>query len=138
MIQRLHSIYADVPLSLQPADQLLTEYGRWAADRRAWHRCGSAERAYRPTRGEAFEARREAREPFMATPDALRCQRALQLVPDRERLVLAILYVPHRLRVEHRLRKAHIPPKLARERHLAGLTMFAVLHRSIADRRVEA
>ena len=56
--------------------------------------------------------------------EALACQRTLAKVPELERKVLTILYVPQRLPIEAQLRLAHIPPRLCQERHLRGLRMF--------------
>jgi hypothetical protein len=124
----LENIAADIPLDLKDADDRLRLYGRWAMDRWSPKRCGSAEKDYQPTRGEAFQARREPRELLMPSQDALRCQRALARVPELYRVVLALLYIPHRLPPQAQLRQAGIPPRLSRERHLYGLRMFDNIH----------
>lgn len=96
--------------------------------------CGSAEGNYRPGAGEVMESRREPGEVLMPTHEALNCQRALQRVPDLNRVVLAILYVPAKIRPEHALRLLRIPPRLSQERHLTGLKMFNNLHRIVSMR----
>lgn len=128
-IRRLENFAAELPADLAATDERLQLYGRWAMDRWAPRRCGSAERDYLPTRGEALQARREPRELLMPMADAVRCQRALARVPDKERIVLTILYVPRRIPAQALLRKADIPPRISRERHLAGVRMFDNLYR---------
>lgn len=118
------NIAAEIPTSLRYADDLLSAYGRWAADRPSARRCGSAEGNYRPGAGEALDARRETRQWSLRHDEAMLCQRALARVPDRERVVLSILYIPRRLLPEVQLRLMRIPPRLSRERHVAGLRMF--------------
>jgi hypothetical protein len=126
-------IYADIPLDLKEADELLHRYGRWALDRYSPGTCGSAERMYRPERGEqVLEARREPREVLMPAAEAVNVQRALIRVPEMERIVLQYLYVPQRWPAHVMLAKAKIPPRLSRERHLAGLRMFHNIHKRIA------
>lgn len=112
---------ADIPLGLREADELLTRYGQWARDRMHRRRCGSAEGRYRAP---ANDDDRQPREVLQPDFEALRCQRALARVPELERVVLAVLYVPQRIPVEVRLRWLRIPPRLCRERHLRGLRMF--------------
>ncbi len=112
---------ADIPAHLREADELLTRYGRWACDRGRRRRCGSAEGRYRSP---ANDDDRQPREVLQPDLEALQCQRALARVPDLERVVLTILYVPQRLPVEQQLRLLRVPPRLCRERHLRGLTMF--------------
>ena len=111
----------DIPSDLSQADALLTQYGQWARDRFTLRRCGSAEGRYRSFQDDEDRAPKEA---LQHIDDALRCQRALARVPERERTVLAILYVPQRLPIEAQLRINRIPPRLCRERHLQGLRMF--------------
>lgn len=118
------NISADIPLSLRQADELLSAYGRWAADRPSLRRCGSAEGNYRPGKGEAQEAKRAPRDQLLKTDDAMRCQRALARVPHIERIILAVLYIPRRLPAAAQLRILKIPPRMSRERHLSGLRMF--------------
>lgn len=118
-------IACDIPMALREADEILTRYGRWAFDRSTDRRCGSAEGAYRAPQDDED---RKPRESLMATHDALAAQRALQRVPDRERIVLNVLYIPKRLPPEAQLRILRIPPALSRERHLNGLRMFANLY----------
>lgn len=129
--RKLENIAADIPEDLRDADERLRLYGRWAMDRWSPGRCGSAERDYQPSRGEAFQSRREPRELLMPTQDALRCQRALARVPELQRKVLAILYIPSRFPAQAQLRKEGIPPRLSRERHLYGLRMFDNIYLAI-------
>ena len=81
------NIAADIPLDLADADEALTLYGRWAADRESRRRCGSAEGHYRPESWHALEDRRTPLGFGLTLQDALICQRALARVPDRERVV---------------------------------------------------
>ncbi len=114
-------IYAEIPPRLLEADDLLHRYGRWAKDRIRLHSCGSAERAYRPPWNEHD---REPRVILMHIDLAMACQRALARVPERERVVLTVLYVPRRVPANVQLNRLRIPPRLSRERHLCGLAMF--------------
>lgn len=129
--RKLDPIAAEIPEDLKDADERLRLYGRWAMDRWSPKRCGSAEKDYQPTRGEAFQARREPRELLMPSDEALLCQRALSKVPEQQRTVLAMLYIPCRWPAQALLRKAGIPPRESRERHLYGLRMFDDIHRSM-------
>lgn len=131
----LEDIAAAVPPNLAQADEMLTRYGRWA---RASGRGGTpytVDRQYireadRRESLEAYQRRRESalREMLLTVADAMRVQRALARVPDRERIVLAVLYVPRKVSPREQLRILRIPPRLSRERHLAGLRMFWNLH----------
>ena len=112
---------ADIPPNLREADELLTRYGRWACDRPKRRRCGSAEGRYRSP---ANDEDRQPQEVLQPDYEALQCQRALARVPDQERVVLTVLYVPQKLPVDLQLRLLRIPPRLCRERHLRGLQMF--------------
>jgi hypothetical protein len=114
-------IYAEVPPNLRDADDALYRYGRWAKDRARLYRCGSIERNYQAP---PDDLDREPKPMLMHVDEAMACQRALSKVPDRERIVLAILYVPHRLPADLRLKRLRIPPLLSRERHILGLRMF--------------
>lgn len=129
-------IAAEIPEALRAADETLTQYGRWATTHSGRGRPGTLDRMYdRATDGreslEAFRRRREhvPDDPLMPTLEALVAQRALARVPDVERIVLAILYIPGRLPPQAQLRILRIPPQLSRVRHLAGLRMFGNLHR---------
>jgi hypothetical protein len=126
LIQRRENIACDIPKSLLEADDILTRYGRWAITRGGRRRCGSAEAAYRPPQNDDD---RQPRELVMDMLDALAVQRALARVPDLQRVVLAILYVPRRVPAAVQLRLLHIPPRLSRDRHLTGLRMFWSLYR---------
>ncbi len=121
---KLEQFAEEVPQSLQHADAILTFFGRSVRDRRSQARCGSAERNYTPTKGEAFEIRREPREVMMGPDEYTKVQRALLVVPEVYRKVLHILYIPQRLPPQAQLRICKIPPRLCRERHIAGLRMF--------------
>jgi hypothetical protein len=120
----LESFYAQIPAQLEQADAVLTQYGRWAAARSAKSgTCGSVERAYcAPSRN--YEERRDPREALMPALEAVRAQRAFIAVPDLERAVLSVLYVPRRQPVEQQLRLLRVAPRQCRERHAAGLRMF--------------
>ncbi len=131
MHMRRISLSADLPDDLLDADDLLSRYGRWAMDRYRKRHCASAEGRYRTPPNDDD---RQPREVLLSTPDAVLAQRALAMVPERERLVLAILYIPHRLPVEARLRVAGIPARLCAERHLRGLRMFCNLHRNASSK----
>lgn len=121
------NLSADIPSDLQDADERLTRYGRWAMDRMRRHRCGSAEGRYRSTQDDLD---RQPAEVLLHIDEALACQRALARVPELERRVLSILYVPQRMSVEMQLRLAHIPARLCQERHLRGLRMFDNIFKS--------
>lgn len=123
------NIAADIPLDLADADEALTLYGRWAADRESRRRCGSAEGHYRPESWHALEDRRTPLGTGLTLQDALICQRALARVPDRERVVLAVLYTPRRMPPEVQLRILRIPPQLSQQRHLLGLRIFNNMRR---------
>lgn len=129
-MSRLIPFAAEIPADLADSDEALTRYGRWASDRGSRNRrCGSAEGRYRSTGWEAVE-RRRAPPPLAMPPDqAMLVQRALARVPDLQRVVLAIIYIPHRLPPEAQLRLLRIPPALSVERHLRGLRMFDNLRR---------
>ena len=118
---------AELPPNLVEADERLTRYGRWAMDRLRRHRCGSAEGRYRSTQDDQD---RQPPEVLQHIDEALACQRALARVPELERKVLTILYVPQRMSIEMQLRLAHIPARLCQERHLRGLCMFDNIFKS--------
>jgi hypothetical protein len=124
-VNRRVNIAADVPPDLQAADEALSAYGRWAADRDSRRTCGSAEGRYRAESWHAVEDRRTPRQIGLTLQDALVCQRALARVADCERVVLAVLYVPRRVPAEVQLRMLRIPPQISQQRHLLGLRMFA-------------
>ena len=124
------NIAADIPAELRGADDLLTRYGRWAMHRHKKQRCASAEWMYRIPPNEDDRLPREV---MLKDFDALAVQRALARVPDRERIVLAVLYVPQRLPAHVILQRMRIPARLSRERHLHGLRMFNNLHRVLAS-----
>lgn len=118
---RLQDIYGTVPHSLRDADDMLHRYGRWCKDRLRLHRCGSAERAYRAPQDDLD---REPRPVILHIDLVTACRRALAKVPEKERVILAILYVPKRIPAHVQLRLMRIPPRLSQERHILGLRMF--------------
>lgn len=132
----LESFAADIPASLRYADDVLTRYGRWATSGGRGSRPATLDRMYirEADRKESLEAYMRRRshvpaDPLMPTNEALAAQRALARVADRERIVLSVLYVPRSAPIEVQLRRLRIPPRLSRERHLAGLRMFGNLYR---------
>lgn len=131
----LEDIAASVPEPLVRADELLTRYGRWAVASGRGGTPYTVDRQFireadRRESLEAYQRRRESalRELLLTVADAMRVQRALARVPDRERIVLAVLYVPRKVSPREQLRILRIPPSLSRQRHLAGLRMFWNLH----------
>jgi len=122
----MENLSADVPGHLAWADELLTRFGRWAMDRRRVHHCGSAEGKYKAP---ANDDDRKPREVLMPGFEAMEVQRVLSRVPEQQRVVLEVLYIPRRWTVVQQMRFLRIPPKLSRERHLSGLQMFANLRR---------
>lgn len=131
---RLTNICADIPSDLRHADDLLHLYGRWAKDRLRLHRCGSAEREYRAPQDDKD---REPKPVLMHIDLAMACQRSLAKVPEQERIVLTLLYVPQRFPVELMLRRKRIPPRLVQERHILGLRMFANRMKAVTLRSPE-
>lgn len=123
---------ADIPPALHEADDILTRYGKWAAQGRAVRTCGSAEGDYRPGGGEALASRREAADSPLSQDQRLAAQRALARVPEIERVVLAVLYVPARGSIGARLRAMGVPPRLSQERHLNGLRIWWNLYQLTA------
>lgn len=116
-----YNIAAEIPLNLQEADERLTRYGRWAMDRMRVHRCGSAEGKYRSVQNDDDRIPIEI---LLHIDEAMSCQRAFAKLPERERIVLKILYVPQRMPIEVQLRIARLNPRMCQERHLLGLRMF--------------
>ncbi len=121
------NLVQELPVGLRDADERLTRYGHWAKDRAKRHCCGSAEGRYRSNQDDLD---RQPAEVPLHIDEALACQRALARVPELERRVLVILYIPQRAPVEVQLRLAHIPPRLCQERHLRGLRMFDNIFKS--------
>ena len=117
----MQNLSAEIPLELREADDLLAKYGRWARDQRRYERCGSAEGAYKAPPNEDD---RQPRVVTLTLQQAIACQRSLARVPEAERIVLGVLYVPRKVPVEVQLRRLNVPPRLCRERHLAGLRMW--------------
>lgn len=118
---KIINITLPIPMELQTADELLTSYGRWAMNRWSKRRCASAEGSYATPPNDDDRTPREVLPNDM---DAMRVQRALAGVPELQRNVLAILYIPQRLPPHAQLRMKHIPPRLCQERHQEGLRMF--------------
>ena len=115
------TLHAEIPPQLYASDELLTRYGRWAVSRPQRRHCGSLEGLYRSP---ANDDDRQPRGIALPVLDAMAAQRALARVPDRERIVLAVLYVPQRLPPAAQFHMLRIPAALVRGRHLAGLRMF--------------
>lgn len=129
-------IAATIPDELIPSDTLLRQYGEWASRRGSRGAPGTLDRMYRRESDgresrEAYAERCSAvpKDPPMTTPDAMSVQRALIRVPDKERVVLQVLYVPQRLPPHAQLRILRITPQLSRIRHLEGLRLFTNIHR---------
>lgn len=121
------NLVKELPVDLREADERLTRYGRWAMDRQRRRTCGSAEGRYRSAQDDQD---RQPPEVLQHIDEALACQRALARVPEQERRILAIIYIPSRQSVEVQLRLAHIPARLCQERHLRGLRMFDNIFKS--------
>ncbi|MEH3087703.1 MAG: hypothetical protein PGN26_14480 [Xylophilus ampelinus] len=125
LMSKREDIMARIPDDLLEAHDLLHRYGRWAMDRYQKRRCASAEGRYvaPPNPND-----RDGEEMLLATDPAMAAHRALIAVPEQERRVLQILYIPQRLPVEAQLRIHRIPARAARERHLLGVRMFWTQH----------
>jgi hypothetical protein len=124
--QALQSFAADIPPSLREADELLARFGRWAMHRHKKQRCASAEGMYPiPPNDDS----RLPKEILLTDFDAMGVQRSLSKVPDVQRVVLEVLYVPRRWPVEAQMRRLRIPPRLSQDRHLVGLRMFDNIRR---------
>lgn len=115
-------IYADLPLELRQAEELLKAYGRWAKDRERPHTCGSAEGRYKPEE-DGSEPPPKA-EGIPKPDEVLKISRALLAVPELERQILMAFYVPRREPVMAWLRRHKIPARVSRDRHMAGVRMF--------------
>jgi hypothetical protein len=125
-------IAAEIPHDLQDADEALHRYGRWAMHRHRKQRCASAEGHYRIPPN---DDNRQPREILLADFDAMTVQRAIARVPELERLVLTVLYIPQRLPPQAQLRILRIPPRLSVERHARGLRIFDNIHRALVHSR---
>lgn len=125
-MRKLVNITAEIPDRLREADEALHRYGRWAMDRFKPQRCASAEGHYKIPPGEAD---RSPRELILPAPDAMAIHRALIRVPDKERIILHVIYVPKRQPPDMQLRLLRIPPQLSQIRHMDGLRMFNNLWR---------
>jgi hypothetical protein len=119
--ERMPQIAANLPHDLKEADELLTRFGRWAMDRYKKQHCASAEGHYKIPPNDDD---RQPREVILLPADVAAINRALQGVPELQRVILQILYVPKRLPPQAQLRMLKIPPKLSQERHLEGVRMF--------------
>jgi len=125
----LESFTCDIPAGIEWADEKLSAFGRWSDRRRGGRTCGSAEGDYRaPVRGDD-DVRRAPLVEGLRPGEALLVSRCLSAVPDQQRVVLRVLYVPQRLPIVAQLRILRIPPKLCRVRHELGLRSFANLFR---------
>ena len=121
----LENYAADIPESLQWADELLTRFGRWTRTGTGKATCGSAEGNYRaPAKGDD-DLRRAPQALKMEAAEAIKVNRALYGVPDQERIVLQMLYIPRRQPISAQIRILRLPAKLCRMRHETGLRMFA-------------
>jgi len=139
-MSKMENYSADIPQSLRQADQVLTLYGRWAMDKPVRRTCGSAEGRYVIPPVSDEDQRRTPRQPGLNVEERVAAQRALARVPDIYRSVLAALYVPQTvngkvIRLEVVLRTLRIPPRLMRERHIAGLRMFDNIYRVVYTMR---
>lgn len=131
----LESFTDAIPPDLAWVDDLLTRYGRWATSGgRGGRRCGSAEGQYRAPAVGDDDARRAPAPVVLDTVAALTVQRTLVRVPDRERVVLHVLYVPRPESIAAMLRSLQITPRDCRARHGRGLRMFANLHPLVDSR----
>lgn len=133
---RLQAIAADIPADLFDADETLVRYGRWAVTGGRGGRAPTVDRQFRPEmdRHESYAswAERCSRPPsemMMPMKSAMIVQRTLAKLPDRERIVLAALYVPRRIPAAVQLQILRIPPSHSRALHLIGLRRFDSWHR---------
>lgn len=129
----------DIPPDLVRADELLTQYGRWATSCGARKGAPTLDRMFirEADRKESLEAyqRRRAHVPgdaLMPTPDAMTVQRALSQVQPPERFVLTVLYIPDRVPVHVRMSEKRITPSLSQIRHKSGLAMFQLEYARVA------
>ena len=138
----LERIAADIPADLAQADSLLTSYGRWAVTSSRGGRAHTLERQFNVASqqfGESLESWRRRcsqvpTDPLMPTPVAMVVQRVLASLPDRERIVLAALYVPRRIPAAAQLQILKIAPQHSRALHLSGLRRFDALHTAAVRR----
>lgn len=116
-----------LPHELREADVLLVRYGKWAQDRYQKRRCASAEGQYvpPPKRGQD----EEPMQPFMPDWNAMRVQRALQVVPMQYRRVLQAFYIPQ-AKPHHAVRRElRIGVALWERSRLEGLRQFWNVYR---------
>lgn len=128
-------IAADLPPELQEADEILARYGRWAMDRFRKQRCASAEGHYSIPPNDDD---REPKEIQLQAADVVIVNRALLAVPDRERIVLHVLYIPKRLPPQAQLRTLRIPPRLAAARHMQGVRYFWNVYQVLVEQDEDA
>jgi hypothetical protein len=135
--KRIESIACDIPPELLNADSILTGYGRWAVTSSRGGRPATLDREFRPEmdKRESYahwveRCQQGPRDVLMPTPVAMLVQRVLASLPDRERIVLAALYVPRRIPATVQLQILHITPQHSRALHLSGLRRFDTLHRA--------
>lgn len=117
---------AEIPEYLKDADEALTRYGRWVADRYRINTCGSAEGKYRSPQDDID------RLPRIGYPEDefWAAHRALQGVTPDERQVLHILYIRKKIPQAAQLRIAKIQHRVSADRHLRGLMQFDLLFRA--------
>jgi hypothetical protein len=135
--KRLECIAADIPPELAESDDVLTKYGRWAVTSSSrGGRPPTLDREFRPEmdKRESYanwveRCQQGPRDVLMPTPVAMLVQRTMAALPDRERIVLAALYVPRRIPATVQLQILHIQPQHSRALHLSGLRRFDAMHR---------
>jgi len=90
-------------------------------DRSPRERCGSVEGGYTSPQNDDD---REPKELLMSGRDVPKVNKALQAVPELERKILMLLYVPTKLSAVVQLKINRIPHRTCRERHATGVRMF--------------
>lgn len=136
MSDRLQAIAADIPPDLAEADDVLTRYGRWAVTSSRGGRPPTLDRQFRPEMDshESYASwlercSRTPRDMPMPIKIAMLVQRTLARLPERERVVLAALYVPRRIHAATQLQILRVPPAHSRALHLIGLRRFDTSYR---------
>lgn len=112
--------FTTTPPELREADALLTRYGLWAQDRYKKRRCASAEGLYKapPTPGEPPMPE------LMPDFDAMKVQRALQVVPRQYGRVLEAIYIPQKEHPMAARRRYRLRPELWERSRVEGLRIF--------------
>lgn len=133
---RPENIAAEIPGDLVDADETLCQYGRWAVTGSRGGRPVTPDRQFRPEMDRhessaswAERCSRPPRQALMTTKAALIVQRTLANLPDRERIVLACLYIPRRVSPVVQLQILKIPPSHSRALHMLGLRRFDSMHK---------